>query len=113
MAGASESVGRLGVYGFGAAAHLTAQVAHAHEQELFAFTRLGDAGAQAFARDLDCAWAGGSDERPPAPLDAAVVFAPGGGLASPAALAAVAKGGTGVCGGIHMSDIPSFPCTLL
>jgi propanol-preferring alcohol dehydrogenase len=111
-AGPAETVRRLGVYGFGAAAHLLTQVARAHGQEVYAFTRPGDAAAQAFARALGCAWAGGSDERPPEPLDAAIIFAPAGPLV-PLALAGVAKGGTVVCGGIHMSDIPSFPYALL
>jgi propanol-preferring alcohol dehydrogenase len=109
---APQVVKRLGVYGFGAAAHLMAQVARSQGQEVFAFTRPRDATAQAFARELGCVWTGGSDERPDAPLDAAVIFAPVGALV-PAALAAVAKGGTVVCGGIHMSDIPAFPYALL
>jgi propanol-preferring alcohol dehydrogenase len=100
---------RLGLYGFGASAHLVAQLADAR---VFAFTRPGDGAAQELARDLGCVWAGGSDERPPEELDAAIVFAPVGALV-PAALAAVAKGGTVVCAGIHMSDIPSFPYELL
>ncbi|MBK8176173.1 MAG: zinc-dependent alcohol dehydrogenase family protein [Rhodospirillales bacterium] len=100
--------GRLGLYGFGAAAHIVAQVARWQGREVFAFTRPGDAAAQAFARDLGAAWAGGSDERPPEELDAAILFAPQGGLV-PLALKAVRPGGTVVCGGIHMSDIPSFP----
>jgi propanol-preferring alcohol dehydrogenase len=112
MAGPPEGVRRLGVYGFGAAAHLMVQVARAYGQEVFAFTRPGDRAAQDFARELGAVWAGGSDEAPPKTLDAAAIFAPVGSLV-PAALAAVAKGGTVVCGGIHMSDIPSFPYTLL
>jgi propanol-preferring alcohol dehydrogenase len=103
---------RLGLYGFGAAAHIVAQVAAAQGRECYAFVRPGDVAAAAFARSLGCAWAGGSDESPPAGLDAAILFAPVGALV-PAALAAVRKGGTVVCGGIHMSDIPSFPYALL
>ena len=103
---------RLGLYGFGAAAHIVAQVAAAQGRECYAFVRPGDAAAAAFARSLGCAWAGGSDESPPFELDAAILFAPVGALV-PAALAAVRKGGTVVCGGIHMSDIPSFPYALL
>ena len=102
----------LGLYGFGAAAHLVAQGAVAQGRRVFAFTRRGDAAAQQLARELGCAWAGASDEAPPEPLDAAILFAPVGGLV-PAALAAVRKGGRVVCGGIHMSDIPSFPYRLL
>lgn len=100
--------GRLGIYGFGAAAHIVAQVARWEGREVFAFTRRGDARAQGFARELGAAWAGASDEAPPVPLDAAILFAPVGALV-PAALRAVRKGGVVVCGGIHMSDIPSFP----
>lgn len=103
---------RLGLYGFGAAAHLLAQIAVAQDREVFAFTRPGDADAQAFARELGAAWSGGSDEVPPAELDAAILFAPVGVLV-PASLAAVRKGGRVVCAGIHMSDIPSFPYSLL
>ena len=103
---------RLGIYGFGAAAHIVAQVAKFQGRELYAFVRPGDAAAMAFARAMGCAWTGGSDERPPVPLDAAIIFAPVGALV-PAALAAVRKGGTVVCGGIHMSDIPSMPYALL
>mgnify|MGYP001478859576 CR=1 FL=1 len=103
---------RLGLYGFGAAAHLIAQVAIAEGREVFAFTRPGDARSQAFARSLGCAWAGESTGAPPAPLDAAILFAPVGGLV-PAALAATAKAGVVVCAGIHMSDIPAFPYRLL
>lgn len=99
---------RLGLYGFGAAAHLLAQVALWQGRELYAFTRPGDAPAQEFARSLGCVWAGGSDEPAPEPLDAALIFAPVGALV-PAALKAVRKGGRVVCAGIHMSDIPSFP----
>jgi propanol-preferring alcohol dehydrogenase len=102
----------LGLYGFGAAAHILAQVAVWQGRRVHAFTRGGDTAAQAFARSLGAAWAGGSDEMPPEPLDAAIVFAPVGALV-PAALKAVKKGGRVVCGGIHMSDIPSFPYGLL
>ncbi|MGE3866110.1 MAG: zinc-binding alcohol dehydrogenase family protein, partial [Hyphomonadaceae bacterium] len=112
MAGSPDTVRNLGLYGFGAAAHLLAQVAIAHGQAVYAFTRPGDTAAQAFARGLGCAWADGSDTLPPSPLDAAILFAPVGALV-PAALTAVRKGGTVVCGGIHMSDIPSFPYNLL
>lgn len=103
---------RLGLYGYGAAAHLLAQVARAEGREVFAFTRPDDAASQAFARALGAAWAGGSDERPPEPLDAAILFAPVGALV-PAALSAVRPGGRVVCAGIHMSDIPGFPYRLL
>jgi propanol-preferring alcohol dehydrogenase len=108
MACEPRPVARLGLYGFGAAAHLLAQLASWRGQAVYAFTRSGDAAAQGLARRLGCAWAGGSEEAPPEPLDAAIIFAPVGGLV-PAALRAVRKGGTVVCGGIHMSDIPSFP----
>ena len=103
---------RLGLYGFGAAAHLLAQVAVAQGRAVYAFSRPGDLAAQDFARILGARWAGGSDELPPEPLDAAIIFAPVGALV-PAALAAVRRGGVVVCGGIHMSDIPSFPYDLL
>lgn len=103
---------RLGLYGFGAAAHLVIQVARHGGVEVYAFTRPGDAAAQAFARSLGAVWAGDSDAPGPEPLDAALIFAPAGGLV-PAALAAVRKGGVVVCAGIHMSDIPSFPYRLL
>lgn len=112
MAGDPARVRRLGLYGFGAAAHLLAQLAIHQGQAVHAFSRPGDHVAQALARDLGCVWAGGSDERPAEPLDAAIIFAPAGELV-PAALAAVDKGGTVVCGGIHMSDIPGFPYALL
>jgi propanol-preferring alcohol dehydrogenase len=102
----------IGIYGFGAAAHIIAQIAIAEGRCIFAFTRRGDEPAQAFARQLGAAWAGGSDEPPPAPLDAALLFAPVGALL-PAALAATRPGGTVVCAGIHMSDIPAFPYRLL
>jgi alcohol dehydrogenase, propanol-preferring len=103
---------KLGLYGFGAAAHLLAQVARHQGRRVFAFTRPGDSDAQRFARELGAAWAGGSDERPPEPLDAAILFAPVGALI-PAALAAVRPGGRVVCAGIHMSDVPGFPYRLL
>ncbi len=103
---------RLGIYGFGAAAHIIAQVAHHQGRSVYAFTRRGDEKAQRFAKELGAEWAGASDERPPEELDAAIIFAPVGALV-PAALAAIRKGGIVVCGGIHMSDIPSFPYDLL
>ena len=109
LAGEGE---RIGIYGCGAAAHIVAQVAHYQGRQVFAFTRPGDTAAQDFAHSLGAVWAGGSDEMPPEPLDAALIFAPVGALV-PAALAATRKGGTVVCGGIHMSDIPSFPYRLL
>jgi propanol-preferring alcohol dehydrogenase len=99
---------RIGIYGFGAAAHIVAQVALFQEREIFAFTRPNDKSAQEFARRLGARWAGGSDEIPPCKLDAAIIFAPIGNLV-PAALRALDRGGVVVCGGIHMSDIPSFP----
>jgi alcohol dehydrogenase, propanol-preferring len=99
---------RLGLYGFGAAAHIVAQVAQHQGRKVFAFTRPGDDAAQEFARRHGADWAGPSDALPPEPLDAAIIFAPVGGLV-PLALRAVGKGGTVVCGGIHMSDIPRFP----
>jgi propanol-preferring alcohol dehydrogenase len=108
---AGEAV-RVGIYGFGAAAHIIAQVARHQGRSIYAFTRPGDAEAQAFAKEFGCVWAGGSDVAPPVPLDAAIVFAPVGALV-PAALAAVRKGGTVVLGGIHMSDIPAMPYSLL
>jgi propanol-preferring alcohol dehydrogenase len=103
---------RLGIYGFGAAAHIVAQVAGFEVRSVYAFTRPGDSEAQAFARSLGCVWAGGSNERPPAELDAAIIFAPVGALV-PAALSTVRKSGTVVLGGIHMSDIPAMPYRLL
>jgi len=109
MAGDAE---RLGIYGFGSAAHIVAQVARYQGRKVFAFTRPGDSEAQRFARDLGAVWAGSSYEPPPEELDAAIIFAPDGALV-PAALRAVAKGGVVVCGGIHMSDIPSFPYEIL
>jgi propanol-preferring alcohol dehydrogenase len=109
IAGSGEA---LGLYGFGAAAHILAQVAVWQGRRVHAFTRPGDTAAQSFARSLGAVWAGGSDEMPPELLDAAIIFAPVGALI-PAALKAVRKGGRVVCGGIHMSDIPSFPYALL
>lgn len=103
---------RLGLFGFGAAAHVVAQVARWEGRRVFAFTRAEDDVAQALALELGAAWAGGSSETPPEELDAAIIFAPAGELV-PAALAVVAKGGTVVCAGIHMSDIPAFPYELL
>jgi propanol-preferring alcohol dehydrogenase len=103
---------RLGLYGFGAAAHIVIQVALHEGREIFAFTRPGDAAAQDFARGLGALWAGDSDRLPPEPLDAAILFAPVGGLV-PAALRAVDRGGIVVCAGIHMSDIPAFPYSIL
>jgi len=103
---------KLGLYGFGAAAHIIAQVARWQGRSVFAFTSPGDTKTQAFARALGAAWAGGSDEMPPEPLDAAILYAPVGALV-PAALKAVTKGGRVVCAGIHMSDIPSFPYDIL
>jgi len=103
---------RLGLYGFGAAAHIVIQVARHEGREVFAFTRDGDNQAQSFARELGAVWVGGVAQLPFAPLDAAIIFAPAGELV-PAALAAVAKGGVVVCAGIHMTDIPSFPYRLL
>jgi propanol-preferring alcohol dehydrogenase len=103
---------RLGIYGFGAAAHIVAQVARYQQREVCAFTRPGDEDAKRFALSLGAAWAGGSDETPPAKLDAAIIFAPAGELV-PRALRALGKGGAVVCGGIHMSDIPSFPYAIL
>ena len=104
--------GRIGMYGFGAAAHVIAQVAVHQGREIYAFTRAGDSDGQAFARSLGAVWAGASNESPPAPLDAAIIFAPVGELV-PAALRAVDRGGIVVCAGIHMSDIPAFPYRIL
>jgi alcohol dehydrogenase, propanol-preferring len=109
LAGEAE---RLGLYGFGASAHIVAQVARHEGRRVFAFTRAGDTDTQAFALSLGAAWAGDASQRPPEELDAAIIFAPVGELV-PVALAAVAKGGSVVCAGIHMSDIPSFPYELL
>ncbi len=103
---------RIGLYGFGASAHILAQVCGSQGREVYAFTRDGDDAAQAFARELGAVWAGGSQEQPPQPLDAAIIFAPDGSLV-PLALAAVAPAGVVVCGGIHMSDIPAFPYSAL
>lgn len=103
---------RIGLYGFGAAAHIIAQVAHWQGREVHAFTRAGDSESQAFARQLGASWVGSGAERPPHALDAALIFAPAGELV-PAALRTLAKGGTVVCAGIHMSDIPSFPYDIL
>jgi len=104
--------GKIGFYGFGAAAHILAQVAHWQGRSVYAFTREGDERTQAFARSLGAVWAGGSGDAPPEPLDAAIIFAPVGALV-PAALKAVRKGGRVVCAGIHMSDIPGFPYGIL
>jgi alcohol dehydrogenase, propanol-preferring len=109
LAGEGE---RIGIYGFGAAAHIIAQIARHQGRQVFAFTKPGDSAGQQFARGLGAVWAGGSDEAPPEPLDAALIFAPVGALV-PAALKATKKGGSVVCGGIHMSDIPAFPYALL
>jgi alcohol dehydrogenase, propanol-preferring len=109
MAGDAE---RVGLYGFGASAHIVAQVARHQGRRVFAFTKPDDREGQAFARELGAEWAGGSDRQPPEELDAAILFAPAGELV-PTALGALAKGGTVVCAGIHMSDVPSFPYELL
>jgi propanol-preferring alcohol dehydrogenase len=109
---AAGEAANLGFYGFGAAAHLLIQIARAQGRRVFALTRHGDHAAQAFARELGAVWSGGSNEIPPEPLDAAILFAPVGALV-PAALAATRKGGRVVCAGIHMSDIPTFPYSLL
>jgi propanol-preferring alcohol dehydrogenase len=109
MAGDAQ---RLGLYGFGAAAHLVIQIARSEGRDVFAFSRPGDGSSQAFARELGAVWAGGADVMPPESLDAAIIFAPVGSLV-PAALAAIAPGGKVVCAGIHMSDIPSFPYEIL
>ncbi|MGD0575815.1 MAG: alcohol dehydrogenase, partial [Anaerolineales bacterium] len=106
------NVERLGLYGIGAAAHIIAQIAVHQGKQVYAFTSPGDAEAQRFAKDLGAAWAGDSTSLPPQELDAAIIFAPVGPLV-PAALRAVAKAGVVVCGGIHMSDIPSFPYEIL
>ena len=103
---------RLGIYGFGAAAHIITQVARYQNREIYGFTRPGDREAQKFAETLGAVWAGGSNELPPVKLDAAIIFAPVGELV-PQALLAVGKGGIVVCGGIHMSDVPSFPYAIL
>jgi propanol-preferring alcohol dehydrogenase len=109
---AGEGAETIGIYGFGGAAHIVAQIAVYQGKRVFAFTRPGDTNAQEFALRLGAAWAGDSDKMPPQPLDAALIFAPVGSLV-PAALRAVIKGGIVVCGGIHMSDIPSFPYSIL
>lgn len=109
---AGDNIEHLGIYGFGAAAHLVAQIAVHRGQKVYAFTRPGDSEAQVFARRLGAVWAGASNETPPVPLDAALIFAPAGELI-PAALRAVDKGGHVVSGGIHMSDIPTFPYRIL
>ena len=109
---AGDDAMSLGLYGFGAAAHLVTQVARFQGRRVFAFTRQDDAQAQSFARSLGATWAGSSEEPPPEPMDAAIIFAPVGALV-PLALRAVRKGGRVVCGGIHMGDIPSFPYRLL
>jgi alcohol dehydrogenase, propanol-preferring len=109
MAGPGKA---LGIYGFGAAAHIVVQVANHEGRRVYGFTRPGDKQAQDFARALGCYWVGGSDQQPPAKLDAAIIFAPVGDLV-PTALRATRKGGVVVCGGIHMSDIPSFPYSIL
>jgi alcohol dehydrogenase, propanol-preferring len=108
----TEDAERLGLYGFGAAAHIVIQVARHQGRQVFAFTRDGDEEAQSFAREMGALWAGDSSQPPPEELDAAIIFAPIGALV-PVALRAVAKGGVVVCGGIHMSDIPSFPYEIL
>jgi alcohol dehydrogenase, propanol-preferring len=110
--GTSLELTTLGLYGFGAAAHLLTQIARSQGRRVFAFTRGGDEAGQAFARELGAVWAGSSEELPPEPLDAAILFAPVGALV-PAALAAVRPGGRVVCAGIHMSDVPAFPYRLL
>ncbi len=109
---AAGDANRLGLYGFGAAAHIVAQVARFEGRRIFAFTRDGDKAAQAFARELGAEWAGSSNESPPEELNAAIIFAPVGSLV-PIALRAVAPGGTVVCAGIHMSEIPAFPYDIL
>jgi alcohol dehydrogenase, propanol-preferring len=108
----SGNAERIGIYGFGAVAHIVAQVAQYQGQKVFAFTREGDEKAQSFAKSLGAVWAGGSDSAPPEQLDAAIIFAPVGALV-PSALIHLRKGGIVVCAGIHMSDIPSFPYELL
>jgi propanol-preferring alcohol dehydrogenase len=109
---ATGDAARIGIYGFGAAAHIVTQVARYQGRRIFAFTRAGDTAARQFARELGAEWAGSSESPAPEPLDAAILFAPVGSLV-PAALRAVAKGGTVVCAGIHMTDIPSFPYQIL
>ncbi|HYB24441.1 MAG TPA: zinc-dependent alcohol dehydrogenase family protein, partial [Solirubrobacteraceae bacterium] len=107
-----KEAARVGLYGFGAAAHIVAQICRWQDRRVFAFTRAGDDAAQSFALELGAAWAGSSEQTPPEPLDAAIIFAPIGALV-PLALRALAPGGTVVCAGIHMSDIPAFPYSLL
>jgi propanol-preferring alcohol dehydrogenase len=109
---AGKEAQTIGLYGFGAAAHILTQVAVYQQKKVYAFTRPGDTKGQEFARRLGATWAGGSDQQPPEPLDAAIIFAPVGALV-PAALRAIGKGGTVVCGGIYMSDMPSLPYNLL
>lgn len=109
---AGDAVEKLGFYGFGSAAHILNQLARYQGRQVFAFTRAGDTQGQEFARQLGAVWTGGSDELPPEPLDAAIIFAPVGKLV-PAALRAIAKGGVVVCAGIHMSEIPAFPYEIL
>ena len=109
---AGDECQKLGIYGFGAAAHIVAQVARYQKREVYAFTSPGDRAAQAFALEMGCAWAGDSTTKPPVELDAAIIFAPVGSLV-PAALRAVRKAGVVVCGGIHMSEIPAFPYDIL
>jgi propanol-preferring alcohol dehydrogenase len=108
----AQDAERLGLYGFGAAAHIVCQIATHQGRRVFAFTRPGDSAGQDFARSLGAAWAGSADAAPPEELDAAIIFAPSGPLV-PAALRATGRGGTVVCGGIHMSDIPAFPYEIL
>ena len=112
MAGVPEVAPRIGLYGFGAAAHIIVQVAQFQGREVYAFTRSGDTAGQEYARSLGSVWSGPSSEPAPVPLDAAIIFAPDGALV-PAALRATAKGGVVVCAGIHMSDIPTFPYEIL
>lgn len=112
LAGDAEHSKKLGIYGFGAAAHIVTQVARWQGRQVYAFTRAGGAASQAFARELGACWTGASEEKPPEELDAAIIFAAVGPLV-PLALQAVRKGGTVVCAGIHMSDIPSFPYAIL
>jgi propanol-preferring alcohol dehydrogenase len=112
VAGPAKDAARLGIYGFGGAGHILAQVAVHEGRQVYAFTRPGKKSDQEFALSLGVVWAGGSDEIPPHPLDAAIIFAPIGSLVV-AALRAVRKGGRVVCGGIHMSDIPAFPYSIL
>jgi len=109
---AGENIDRLGIYGFGGAAHIIAQIAVYQGKKVYGFTRPGDSAAKDFALRLGAVWAGDSTEMPPEPLDASIIFAPVGSLV-PLALRATAKGGTVICGGIHMSDIPSFPYNIL